>query len=98
MRERVFVVQAYLPFSQAGRALLFHLLSKLYEHTSVMVTTDLTFGEWPSIFGDAKMCAALQNAQVDFPTRKITVNLALANLSKESGASICRLPWVFWRR
>jgi IstB-like ATP binding protein len=42
----------YLPFSQPGGQLLFHLISKLYENTSLLITTNLAFADWPQVFGE----------------------------------------------
>ena len=59
---------SYLPFSVSGGALLFHLLSKLYQRTSVVISTSLRFSEWSSLFGDAKLTmASLGQADASLP-------------------------------
>ena len=48
-----------MSFPKEGSKLLFHVLAERHERKSVIITTNLNFGDWTKIFGDPTLTAAL---------------------------------------
>jgi DNA replication protein DnaC len=49
----------YVPFSKAGAELLFDVVSRAYERTSLIVTTNLPFEQWTEVLGSERLTGAL---------------------------------------